>query len=455
MAERMEEERKIEKLLRAYAKKRRADAGDPLKLPPATRRLLQDEVKRLKPKPDEDDSLSLWELFRQQWVFLLGFALVIFFVATMFLPALSSAKKKAQNVSALNNLKQIGFAVQLAAGDANGQLPASLDALTNQFNSPAILTDPQSGQPFVYVAGNEDLGALRTNAVLAYSPEDKNGRAVLLADGTVEQVDRARFRELTNQPVLKLALAKERVIRGGRGFGGGDIPAPVAAPSSPAPATASTLRLTADNSAEITSVTAPVTAQANNGLMKAERPQLQVVQQLAQAQFKSIENLFRNNSAAAKTSPVLANFQVQQTGNELRVLDGDGSVYDGSLTVANATDQMGPSGSAGTREQTARPNPDAVGGEFSAAQNYFFRVTGMNQTLKQKVVFSGNLMMFSKNTDASRMVVTNSLKEKPGQPPVQEVYQNRPQAPVWPNVRIAGTAVVSGTNVIEIDATSP
>ena len=48
----MEPERKIEKLLRAYAQKRRAAAGDPLKLHPATRRLLQDEVSRRAPKPE-------------------------------------------------------------------------------------------------------------------------------------------------------------------------------------------------------------------------------------------------------------------------------------------------------------------------------------------------------------------------------------------------------------------
>ena len=43
----MEPERNIEKLLRAFAKKRRADAGDPLKLHPALRRQLQAEVARL------------------------------------------------------------------------------------------------------------------------------------------------------------------------------------------------------------------------------------------------------------------------------------------------------------------------------------------------------------------------------------------------------------------------
>ena len=86
----MEPERKIEKLLRAYAKKRRADAGDPLTLHPATRRLLQGEVARRKPKPeDEEASVTLWELFRQRWALLAGFAVICIFGAALFLPALS------------------------------------------------------------------------------------------------------------------------------------------------------------------------------------------------------------------------------------------------------------------------------------------------------------------------------------------------------------------------------
>src|SRR6185503_15954286 len=106
----MEPERKIEKLLRAFAKKSRADAGDSLKLHPATRRMLQGEVARRSPSPEagkDEDSISLWQFFRQQWAFLLTFALAIFFGAALFLPALSKAKFKAKNVVAMSQLKQI------------------------------------------------------------------------------------------------------------------------------------------------------------------------------------------------------------------------------------------------------------------------------------------------------------------------------------------------------------
>jgi len=186
MTERMEPERNIEKLLRAYAKKRRAQAGDPLELHPATRRLLQGEITRTAPKPDDEDaSMTLWELLRQQWAVLLGFALMVFLGATLFLPALSSAKFKAQKATAMSNLKQIGMAAQMAAEENNGQLPASLDALTNQLGSDIILTDRESGKRFVYIAGGEKLEGLPSNSLLAYSPTDKKVRVVLLADGRV------------------------------------------------------------------------------------------------------------------------------------------------------------------------------------------------------------------------------------------------------------------------------
>src|SRR5580704_12270059 len=83
----MEPERKIEKWLRAYAKKRRGQAKDSFDLHPASRRMLQDEIARQASTPeDEDDSVSLWEVLRQQWAWLLVFTACIFLIATIFMP---------------------------------------------------------------------------------------------------------------------------------------------------------------------------------------------------------------------------------------------------------------------------------------------------------------------------------------------------------------------------------
>ena len=171
----MEPERKIEKLLREYAKKRRADAGEPSKMHPAMRRILQGEVARRAPK--EENSLSLWQLFRQEWAVLIGFALIIFFCASLLLPALSSAKRKAQNITVLNNLKEISLAIQINADSNDGKLPKSLNDLTNELAWDKILDDPLTGKRIIYVAGGATLADLSSNSVVAYSPEDKNATA--------------------------------------------------------------------------------------------------------------------------------------------------------------------------------------------------------------------------------------------------------------------------------------
>jgi hypothetical protein len=451
----MEPERNIEKLLRAYAKKRRAQAGDPLELHPATRRLLQGEIARNAPRPDEEDaSVSLWELFRQQWAFLLSFVLIVFFGATLFFPALSTAKFKAQKATAMSNLRQIGMAVQMAAEENKGQLPASLDALTNQLGSDMILTDRESGKRFVYIAGGEKLDGLPSNSVLAYSPSDKKGRAVLFADGRVEVVNGVRFAELTNREVQELAFAKDSARRQPV-----KIPDEIPAASGIAAATPpisgqlkaeenrkelkpGDLAIAVTNAVEL-AANAPA---ASHGFLRADASGLQ--------------NAFKNTVAPAQVVPVLVNFQVQQNGNAVRVVDADGSVYDGSLLPKSAIAQNEPAPVAtpappvAAPAQVARAKTIVSRDESQTTQNYFFRVTGTNQTLKQNVVFAGNLV-------ATANAVTNSQQASSasgnldvggaGGDQSQSALANQNQLP-WSNSRIAGTAVIAGTNQIEINA---
>jgi hypothetical protein len=89
----MEPERKIEEWLRAYAKKRRGQAGDSFKLDPVGRSFLQGEVSRSGlPAEDDDETLSLWEVLRRNWIYLLGFAACIFVLASFFFQTVNTAK---------------------------------------------------------------------------------------------------------------------------------------------------------------------------------------------------------------------------------------------------------------------------------------------------------------------------------------------------------------------------
>jgi hypothetical protein len=477
----MEPERKIEKLLRAYAKKRRADASDPLKLHPATRRLLQGEVARRKPKPDADEeaSVTLWELFRQRWALLAGFAVIVFFGAALFLPALSKSKSKAQNITAMNNLKQLGVAAQMAANENHGRLPVLLDVLTNELVSDKVLTDPESGKPFIYVAGGEKLDGLASNAVLAYSPADKKGHAVLFADGRVEVVNNTRLSELTNRVLSQLVAANDSANR--------QLPeTPATSKDAESNAAASPIAGQPKSEADRSDVklldSGGVTTIAGTLAANAPGAAPPAVDQLAKApgaagsDFKTasgsvqfatatqnynsgVQNSYKNTIVPAQAAAVLANFQVQQNGNAIRVVDADGSVYDGALQPENEVAQKEPV-SAGTEAPPPTSMPTEVGrqkavatrDEPQAAQNYFFRVAGTNLTLKQNVVFNGNLLA-KFNPTANGQQANNRNANFGGVGGVggqlQSTLMN--QLP-WSNSLITGTALVSDTNSIEINA---
>ena len=452
----MEPERKIEKLLRAYAKKRKADAGDAFTLHPATRRRLQAEVDRQFAEPPEEESVSLWKLFRQQWAVLAVFALVIFFGASLFLPALSKAKVKSQSASAMSNLRQIGVAAQMAAVDNNGKLPATLDELTNGLLPQNILNDPASGKRFVFAASGEKLDSLSSNAVLAYSPEDKKGRAVLLANGSVQMMSRKQFDDLTQRelkaPAAPVEVAdtrreptEESQLDGKLAF---DQPAVTTAPV----VASGTMALNGintfsgggggkdfglENKDRLVATAAPAAALAKQLFKDAERSKSETLGVIGNSQK------FRN--AVANTAPVLVSFELQQNGSNIAVVDADGSIYQGSLQTNSAIAQnqvpvAAPPGAAQSQISNVANN------QVVAGNNFYFRVAGQNRTSKQNVVFTGNLLPLAGGTVNSQAGGTVNNSAGGG-----EMSQAQNTA-IFSNSRIAGTATVDTTNQIEINA---
>ena len=528
LIELMEPERKIEKWLRAYAKKRRGQTKDSFGLHPATRRLLQDEIARKTPAPEEDDdSLSLWEMLRQQSAWLLVFTACIFLVATIFMPVVYKAKEKAQNTLGIANLKQIGAAVQMSAAQNNGQLPASLDELTNVYLAKENLSDQESGKPYVYTGRGENLKTLPGNSVVAYSPEDKDTRAVLFANGRTEVVSRKKFEEVTNadlsQAVAMNNLAPQpesspSVERESANAGNEPSPAiasqptvqmpeagPMSEPPPPPPTTVTAAPqpnsvsgsqpvataapgaspisaapeeqpqpTSASSDLAMNSASAPPPTMALppstvggtfNSSVTHEEVESPVAKAAAQREYVSeLQNAFQNSVAPSQTLPVLSNFQVRQNGNALRIIDQDGSVYVGSWRLANQVANNGviqkqrlqnsDNQSTAKTPQTSAPPALALSDNLQAAQNYIFRVHGMNRTLKKSVVFTGSLL--------ANYVLSENVQQSFGGG-IAGTYKNEQQLKFeltnqiaqlpWSNLRITGTAVINRTNHIEVNAT--
>ena len=153
---------------------------------------------------------------RRGWngiVTLLAVVAILAVLGAMLLPALASAKKKAQSISSANNLKQIGLAARIFSGDNGDRLPTSFDEMKNELGSDKITFDPATGQRYTYLGGGMSLENLQPDSVLAYSSIDKGRCEVLFADGSVQQITAEKFGELSQHGLVQLAAPQELAVR--------------------------------------------------------------------------------------------------------------------------------------------------------------------------------------------------------------------------------------------------
>ena len=172
-----------------------------------------------------------------------------------------------------------------------------------------------------------------------------------------------------------------------------------------------------------------------------------------------------NTFTPPQNTLVLENFNVQQNGNAIRIVDQDGSVYEGSLrmgyqgvTYGGAQNQQALSGPGQNMSDNTRraliPQSSTSQGQWQNVQNYFFSAYGMNRTLKQNVLFTGNLLAnlpqagslpqsFYRNVDQSVHLANGLMKP--------EAANQAGQLP-WSSLRITGRAIINKTNEIQINA---
>ena len=129
---------------------------------------------------------------------------------------------------------------------------------------------------------------------------------------------------------------------------------------------------------------------------------------------------------------VLNTFQIQQNGDQIRVVDADGSTYTGKIESV-AQDAIGRTlkdkeeESLAARSERAQP-------QQGPTNQFYFRATGYNSSLKKPIVFEGNY------------IATSLQSQAPG----ESAAANQQQVPA----RIVGTARMNGESPIEVDAAS-
>ena len=172
--------------------------------------------------------------------------------------------------------------------------------------------------------------------------------------------------------------------------------------------------------------------------------------------FTQIQQPTKAKTAKLETVPaspgVLAAFQVEQVGDELRIIDGDGSIYTGRLVApdalrsryADSKDSPASAARVNSNERTFQTSAGLV----SALQNYSFRVAGTNRSMNQNLIFSGNLAAANNPMSWN---VTNSVSNALGAVRNSVATQN---SNLLLNSRISGRAQIGKGKEIQIEAVS-
>ena len=122
---------------------------------------------------------------------------IIIILMGLLMPALGRARKKARKIECMNNLRQIGIALNEYALDSNGNYPQDLNILTNNDIylpstddnndlTPDILMCPM-GSNYIYncVTNESELTSTYQWIVCPANHGGVNPKNVLLGDGSV------------------------------------------------------------------------------------------------------------------------------------------------------------------------------------------------------------------------------------------------------------------------------
>lgn len=451
----------MDKLLKSYAHQRRDEAGAPFELHPATRAMLQAEVARATPRaPEKLAPLDFFSLLSK--LALAGAAVAVLVVCAVFVFS-----------------PQVPVSTQTQPGnDGTSFLFAGAPASPERAD--AFLKSPAGNSKKRPIARDAEIPGLIVN----------QGRLAF---------DEARPQEKSAEDSRNIRLESETTGGNGITISGGAFGTIAATPNPERSASADALQsapaLLAEKAGatggEIKLPSSSAAPALTGGPGVAGKPEEQ--NELARALPAPSET---SRPANAEAPALLASFEVQQQGDQIRLVDADGSVYVGKIERAPSQQQLADfsgrkfsnlaaiakakdfaslsTGSTGTQQLqqqnfAVRSSGVTAGASNSLApaapvtapqeqaqqqpsqrQRYFFRASGTSRTLKQVVVIQGSyaegapLAVAQQPHAAQTDADMADKKEAATQLPAEKIQE--------PPAQIQGTAQIGAGPQIEIDA---
>jgi uncharacterized membrane protein YgcG len=450
-----EPERRIEKLLRAYAKKHRRDAEPPLEISPAARRRLQGEVARRATANQPAATPVGWlAALRTHWLFAsIGAAAVVLiavgitlspnreevreFAATakkaappppISAPAAGTQAEPPVRMLLADNAPGAQEKAQATRTDSLQQTLRKDAAATREtLNTPTVAATPPANRraPAEQSAASRPMVTTVTDAeTQPVLNRDKDKTTTLGTESLAYQQT-----QLSDAPVMAAGTASA----GGAAVPGGVAAESLAVPPSPPEIrqrfyrTASGARL-ADSRNRADGIGGGGGGFGGGGSAAGG-----------------------SNGALHLPDPsVLAVFEAVRTNDILKIMDGDGSVYQGYIQAPTASGTIAASreekSEAPTLARAATPRTAAQFATPPAASlnaGLTFVVSGTNHTLNQLVIFKGSFSPSAAPGDFSNAFYRGNA--------VGETPAGATGAP-FPYSRVSGTAVIGGRTEIPIEA---
>ncbi|MBI4327765.1 MAG: hypothetical protein HY674_21235 [Chloroflexi bacterium] len=457
---------RMDEMLQAYAKKRREQAEPSFELHPVTRNILQAEAARTfgKTAPEAKGKpawLVVWWP-RLAWGGCVAAAMALgAFILLQNQPAPKRTLQLAKGTDRQAPAESVSGAelpvprtAESVAEERSGKAGSPAAALrparsTTESLAPEATTDLSSATPAPKSVPSDSRD---TKPALSAGVEVNQGAERKAAAAEPAKVARP-FPAEPKPVAIELAKEGERQMTLSQRYGLAPAPAPRGAVTdsvAPGGKPAATALPAAPPAAQPAAMAG---GQSDRAAPADAYAYLNIQSNQLRQRFSQVPSPYRRNFNSPSIPNVLNNFQVEQIGRQIRIVDDDGSVYEPQIEAEAAVAMKKSEETAGAQtaikrrsaaQKAAQTAADTAAATANESGGLFFRVAGTNRTLNQRVFFEGNYLV---QTNFPALGVRARTSAAP-----QAAARQVQSQPSPPTARIQGQAVIGAGNRFEVNA---